>query len=265
MKTQIAEMTFLEFEERKADNPVIILPFGSVEIQGPRSPMGDYLVTQALVREAGEQSGALVAPCTPFGVAEAFRCVAGGVQLRAATLQLVVRDVVEAFLDHGLNRLLIVNGHTGNHAAINDAIREVRRTHGIIVPWINIWSMLPRQLLEEAFGANAPRASGHGASVMGSLYEHYYPEIYRRDVAPFPEVARTFLGLPTNDLASVKFGEIDVFVPINLRDHCEQVVKGDATLATAEAGRTIASFIVKTINGMVSHLESNNCVTSACR
>jgi creatinine amidohydrolase len=256
VKTLIEDMTFLEFRERMAEDPVIVLPLGSVEIQGPRGPMGDFMLSAALAREIGERTGALVAPTVPFGVAEVFRDVPGGMQLRAETFRSLIRDLVCAFLDHGLERILIFNGHTGNHAAIAETIREIRRERGVVVPWLNIWPMVPPAVLGKAFGDRARDATGHGAGMIGSVYTHYFPHLFRDDVEPVVEKPRTLLGLPTNGLATIRLDDVDVFVPINLLDHCEQVVDGDARLANPEAGQIVAGFIVDTAAKLVEHLKT---------
>ena len=41
MKCQLEDLTYVEFRERLADNPLIIVPLGSQEEQGPSAPMGD--------------------------------------------------------------------------------------------------------------------------------------------------------------------------------------------------------------------------------
>jgi creatinine amidohydrolase len=248
-------MTFLEFRDRMAEDPVVILPLGSTEVQGPRGPMGDFLLATALADRIAESSGAIVAPTIPFGVAEVFRDVPGGVQLRAETFRGLLHDVITAFLDHGLNRLLVFNGHTGNHAAIGEVIRDLRRERGVIIPWLNIWPMVGKQVLEKAFSDNAARASGHGAAIAGSVYKYFFPTLYRDDIDPPPEPPRSFLGLPTKGLASIRLADTEIFVPINMLDHCTAVVSGDATLATAEAGRIIADHIVTSTIAVVEHLK----------
>lgn len=256
MKTMLEEMTFLEFRERMAEDPVVILPFGSTEVQGARGPMGDFMLATALARRVGEATGAIVAPTVPFGVAEVFRDVPGGIQVRGETFRLLLRDMVGAFLDHGLTRLVIFNGHTGNNAAIAEVIREIRRERQVIVPWLNIWPMVSKPVLAQAYGARAGEATGHGAAVIGSVYEHLFPALYRNDL-PLPEESpQSLLGLPTGGLAAVKLGDVDVFVPINMLDHCAAVVSGDATLSNPEAGRLVADFIVETGVKLVEHMKT---------
>ena len=256
MKHLLEEMTFLEFRERMAEDPVILLPLGSVEVQGPCNPMGDFRLASELAKRVAEKTGAIVAPTFPFGNADYFRDVPGGIQVSSATFCGVLRDMVCAFLDHGLERLLVFNGHTGNHALINQTLREIRRERGVIVPWLNIWPLVPTSLRNAAHGDKAKRAFGHGSDPIGSVYEYILPELTRRELAGEPEPAKTLLGLPTAGLGSVKLGEVDVFLPINMVDHCDAVVGGDPGLANAQAGKQFADYIVEQSAALVEHLKS---------
>ncbi len=256
MKHLLEQMTYPEFRDRMASDPVILLPLGSQEVQGPCNPMGDFMLAAALAARVAERTGAIAAPTMPFGCADYFRDVPGGIQVSAATFRGVLRDMVCAFLDHGLERLLVFNGHTGNNALIDQVLREVRRERGVIVPWINIWPMVPAALKQQAHGENASRATGHGSDPIGSVYEHLFPGLTRREAAGQTEPAKTLLGLPTAGLAHVRFGAVDVGVPINMLDHCDTTVGGDPALANAEAGRLFADYIVDTAAALVEHLKT---------
>ncbi|MCP3984846.1 MAG: creatininase family protein, partial [bacterium] len=145
-KHLLKDLTFVEFRERMTEDPVVLLPFGSQEEQGPACPMGDWMLTEALAAQVAERAGALAAPTVPFGYADYFRPIPGGVQLRADTFVRLFRDVCDNFLDHGLTRLVVFNGHTGNHPLIDRATRELRRDRGVVIPCLNIWRLIPQVL-----------------------------------------------------------------------------------------------------------------------
>ena len=54
-------------------NPIILLPMGSHEDQGPHAPMGDWMLTEILSIRAAERANAIAAPTMPFGWADFFR------------------------------------------------------------------------------------------------------------------------------------------------------------------------------------------------
>jgi creatinine amidohydrolase len=170
MKYRLEDVTFLEFRERVAEDPVIIPPLGSREIQGPCNPMGDAMLARDLAARVAERTGPIVASTLPFGFASSFQSVPGGIQLAPDMFKAVPRDMVVAFLDHGLERILISNGHTGNNALIDLTLREIKRDRGVIIPWLNIWPMVPVSLRRQARGDNAARANGHGRDPIGSVH-----------------------------------------------------------------------------------------------
>ncbi len=255
-KHRLAEMTFLEFRERMRDDLVIIIPLGSVEVQGPCNPMGDYMLAEELADQVALKADAIVTPPLPFGCADYFRDVPGGMQLSAPAFRAVLKDMITGFLDHKLERILVFNGHTGNNALIDEVTRQLRRERGVIVPWLNIWPMVPYALKEKAHGPNAPRVTGHGSDPIGSVYEYMHPDLTRREEAKRPEPRLTLMGLPTGALTTVKFNGVDVGVPINMVDHCDATVGGDPSLANAEAGKLYADFIVDTAVGLVRHMKT---------
>jgi len=255
-KYLIEEMTAPEFLAKAAEDPVIIIPLGSQETQGPCNPMGDFMLTKQLALRTAEVSGALVAPVLPFGFADVFQTAPGSIQFSPDTFRAALRDVLESFLRHGLRRLLIFNGHTGNNAMIDLTVRSIRNELGAIIPWLNIWPLIPSEVREKAHGANASRAFGHGSDPIGSVYECLFPKLTRRDEARTEAYGNHILGLPTEGLLSVKLEEISVNTPVRIADHCEFVVKGDPSLANASAGKLFADYVVDAGRRVVEHLKS---------
>ena len=73
-----------------------------------------HALASILAERVAVRTGAIVSPTLPFGCANYFRDVPGGMQVPAATFRAVPRDMVMSFIHHGLTRLLVFNGHTGD-------------------------------------------------------------------------------------------------------------------------------------------------------
>lgn len=254
MKRAIEQMTFIEFQEAVKRDPVIIVPLGSQETQGPCNPMGDFMLVRRLAEDVADRTGCLVAPTIPFGFADCFSTIPGSIQLSPETFMGVVRDVLLSFLNNGLSRLVIMNGHTGNNALIDLAVRRLRQERGVIIPWINIWPLASSRRSAEAHGANAVRAIGHGSDPIGSVYEHYFPAFTRRELASCAGTGKMFFGLPTVGLQGVALDGTTINVPIRVDDHCDYVVDGDPSLANREAGKIFADFIIDEFSKLVEHV-----------
>jgi creatinine amidohydrolase len=256
VKHLIEQMTSVEFKERMAEDPVILLPLGSQEVQGPCNPMGDYMLARDLATKVAERTCSLVAPTFPFGWSDSFRAVPGGIQVSPESFCGVLTDMIGAFVDHGLNRILVFNGHTGNHALVDRVVRDVRRARGVIVPFIDIWPMVPARVREQAHGPNWKMSIGHGVDPIGSVYAYLYPELRRPELADPVHDGKTLLGLKTTGLNSVAHGEVEVFVPMHITDHTDGTVNGDTSMSTAAAGKIFADYIVDTTCALVEHLKT---------
>lgn len=244
MKAALRDMTVAEFRDRLAEDPVILLPFGSHEEQGPHAPMGDYLLAEAVALKAAEVAGAIAAPCLPFGYAEFFRGFPGGIQLRATTFAAVVEDMLGAFLDHGVERLLILNGHTTNASLIDQVVRRIRRERGVAVASIDLWRSIPDSLWTEIHGDAAGRARGHGGDPVTSVSLYLRPEAMRMDLIRPSGRGRAF-GLPMTGTTGIAFEGLAVNLPLDAHEvNADGMLGGDATLASAEAGRRIFDHLV---------------------
>ena len=105
-KVRMAELTGGEARAVYKRNPVLLLPMGSHEDQGPHAPMGDYLSADALAeliaRRAGERGvETLIAPALPFGGADYFGSMPGGISLNQSTLRAVLSDMLGCLVRHG--------------------------------------------------------------------------------------------------------------------------------------------------------------------
>ncbi|WGF90300.1 creatininase family protein [Marinivivus vitaminiproducens] len=253
-KHALADMTFVEFGDRLAERPVVLLPFGSQEEQGPHAPMGDWMLTRDLAAIAAERAGAIVAPTVPFGHADFFRTIPGGIQLRASTFIALVEDVVTAFLDHGVEHLLIFNGHSSNAPLIEQALRGIRRERGVAVPCINVWRSLPDSLWRQLYGEDVARARGHGGEPMTSVYMHLYPERVRPDLVRPSGNAEAF-GLPTSGVSAVTFEGMPIQVPLDVTEvNRDGMMGGDPTLASAEKGAAIVEHIASFTTRFIDHI-----------
>lgn len=111
-------------DARDADTRLALLPVGSTEQHGPHAPLGvDSLTAEAMAERAAERHDetVVVTPTVPVGVAEEHRAFDGTLWVTEDTLRAYVGDVLRSLASHGLDRVVVVNGHGGNV----DALREV--------------------------------------------------------------------------------------------------------------------------------------------
>lgn len=127
------------------DDPpaVALVPVGSVEQHGPHAPLGTDLIIAEAVAEravAALASPAVVTPAIPVGIAAEHRQFAGSLWVSPDTFRAYVRETVESLASHGIEVIILVNGHGGNIAALDEVAAERTRTgraHVTAITWFD--------------------------------------------------------------------------------------------------------------------------------
>lgn len=203
---KLGELTAGEMREIRPQRPVILLPLCSHEDQGPHAPMGDYLSAErvaehiaARATEAGTPT--FVAPVLPFGGADFFASMPGGISLSQSTLCAVLTDMLACLMRHGLDRIVVINGHAGNVQAIHDCTQPLWLENGVLVPSLYLW-WVGYGMLASILGPDiARRAAGHGADQLTSVAMHLFPNLIRHDLVPGPQPASVVEGLTVSGFA----------------------------------------------------------------
>ncbi len=122
----LADMSWEEVKEYLEHDDRVILPIGAVEEHGPHLGLGtDFIEAEAIAQGAGEATGVAVAPTLNYGQSQALMGFPGTLSLRPTTLIAVLEDLFRALHRHGFRRVLVVNGHGGNVAALSSATQMV--------------------------------------------------------------------------------------------------------------------------------------------
>ncbi len=259
VKHRLQDMTWVEFRDRMRERPVILLPFGAQEEQGPNAPMGDFMLADRLADMIARKSGAIMAPTMPFGDSEFFRSMPGCVSLRPETFVALVYDMCRSFLDHGLDHLVIFNGQTSNAPLLDQATRKLRRDCGVMIPCLHIWRLMPADRWSALLGPNAGKTTtGHGGDPLTSIFLHFFPELVRQDLVPNERRKwKQAIGLPTRSVSSVDFKGAAVSLPLEINDMVDDgVLSGDSRYSSAEIGRGIADYLVNYTAEFIAHFRT---------
>jgi creatinine amidohydrolase len=259
MKVRMSDITGGEAREIYPTRPVILLPMGSQEDQGPHAPMGDFLsadkIAELIALRASENgTRTLVAPVVPFGGADYFGSMPGGIALSQATLRGVITDMLACLLRHGLSRVVVINGHGGNVQAIHDTTHEVYLREKIIIPSLYLWrvgySLLPGILGEEV----ARRAAGHGADPLTSVAMHLFPALMRPDLVPDPLPMQEVLGMKATAFGVARFEGAEIAIPVEYHEIAPDGVRsGDPRLCSATTGAALVEQLTELGARFVAH------------
>ena len=186
-----AEMTWTDIDELVGEDPVAVLPAGSVEQHGPHLPLGtDYFIPVALADRAVQGVPESVAsrlvslPPLTYTHAPHSNPWPGTANLDGITLTRVARDLVGELGRQGIRRLAILNGHMESGAFLWEGAR-LGRCEGGWVTLINWWDLVPDALVEDLFGdAWAGWEMEHAALVETALMMALRPDLVREGRTP---------------------------------------------------------------------------------
>jgi creatinine amidohydrolase len=193
--TQMNQLTWPEYRDRvQGSKAPVFLPVGALEQHGPHLPLGtDALLASAMSTGAASAVSGIVAPALAYGYKSQPKCgggqhFIGTTSLDAATLIGQVRDTVREFARHGVERLVIVNGHYENQWFIIEGVdlgmRECKGS-ALTVMRLEYWDFCTEKTLAQVFPQGFPGfALEHAAVIETSMMLHLHPELVRLDRIP---------------------------------------------------------------------------------
>jgi creatinine amidohydrolase len=256
-EARIAALAAPEVARRLAAGHAVILPMGSTETHGPALPMGDHLLAEAIALRIASRAGdALVAPALPFGGADFFRGVPGGVALSTPTLTALVTEMLLALHEGGARRLLIVNGHGGNIPAIEDAQRQLQATRGAVAPVLHLWRNGAAWHAEEG---GPPTSLGHGGDPVASVALHLLPALCEAGrLAPPAGPRGAVHGIPVGGFGTLRLGGAEFGVPLGIGQIAPGGVQAeDPRPAEAARGARIVERLVAAGAGMLACMKAS--------
>jgi creatinine amidohydrolase len=162
---------------REAAPSVGVVPVGSTEQHGPHAPLGTDTVTATAVAEAAVEvyereydESVVLAPAIPVGVAEEHREFAGTLWVSPDAFRAYVRETTASLASHGVDAIVLANGHGGNVAALREVAARLSRDDVATVAAFT-WF--------DAVSADVPM--GHGGGRETALLRHVAPHLVRED------------------------------------------------------------------------------------
>jgi creatinine amidohydrolase len=161
-----SELAWPELSELRArgDGEVGVIPVGATEQHGPHLPVGtDTIIATAICDAVSERTGAPVLPPIPVACSYGHGTeLPGTLSLSPELLATVCRHYVEWAATSGLTRVLFVNSHFGNAAAIGiatDHLRLFRPDLRVgVVDWWSVDDEVARETVHEGDDVHAHRA-----------------------------------------------------------------------------------------------------------
>lgn len=217
----LSETTWTDVRDAEPD--LALLPVGSTEQHGPHAPLGTDAYHAASVADAGAEQydgTALVAPTVPVGLSREHRQFPGSLWVSPDTFRAYVRETIGSLAHHGIDRVVVVNGHGGNVDALNEVTAELSRdgvAYAVPFTWF------------EAVGEHTSEM-GHAGPLETALLRATHPELVSEE-----RIAEACAG------ASDRWGEwvSGVNLAHDPAEFTENGVVGDPTAGDAALGEEL--------------------------
>ena len=238
------DLTAEELRGKAARDAIVVLPIAAVEQHGPHLPVGvDTVLCSGVCKAAAERAvdvELVVAPTLWCGMAEHHMAFGGTFTFDIPTYRAVLLALLKSIERHGFHRVLIVNGHGGNIAALTaflpDFARETR-LHVEATTYFMLAEAALGPLLEDQKGVQ------HACEVETSMMMVLAPGSVRE-----PRLAGAFGALdraPRRQLVSRHR---------SFHEMTETGVVGDARRASAEKGRACLDACAEALAGLLREM-----------
>jgi creatinine amidohydrolase len=192
-----------------APDYTVVVPLGSTEQHGHHLPVRTdaaivTAVAERAVAEASRSCPILLAPTLPFGFAHHHLEFGGTVSIGGAAYVEVLCEIGRSLSRSGFRRLVFLNGHGGNQAAM--ALVADRLAYELAVPLsvatTSYWSVAGTALAD--IGVPGELVPGHAGHFETAMMLALDPELVRLESRPAPEPESQPLGRPDLPMATVR-------------------------------------------------------------
>jgi creatinine amidohydrolase len=237
-----------ELKHLAKDNAVAIVPVASTEQHGPHLPtMVDAVLVGEIARRAarGAQCKAVVCPVVWSGLAEHHMSLGGTLSLNYPEFFAIIRGICRSLVRQGFGRILLLNGHGGNVAALTVAVNDIAPEFQTPIATATYWL-----LAAEAFGKILERQSNvrHACEAETSMMLALHPDLV--DMARVADA----VGPTAPEVASIVPGG-GVHRWQSFAARTSHGVIGDPRPANAEKGEQLLQAAAHAISALISNSE----------
>jgi creatinine amidohydrolase len=197
----LQDLTWEEVDDYRKREGIVLVPVGSTEQHGPAGVLGvDSYVAITLVEDTAQRSGVLCAPPIWYGDSSHHGAFPGTISVRPSTMMAVITDVCRSLARHGLDKIVLVNGHKGsNLPSLVSSLRELHEEH---LPDALLIVADPLHLARSAAPKIKDTNEHHAGELELSHVEYRFPGMIRTDrlTGEGVDFEKVFGGFVGNDL-----------------------------------------------------------------
>jgi creatinine amidohydrolase len=235
--------------ELAARNAVVVVPVGSTEQHGPHLPTQVDArivaeVARRAARRAAESTPVVVTPTVWSGLSGHHMSLGGTLSVDLSTFVALLGSLCRSLVRQGFRRVLLLNGHGGNIAALTAIVNELAVELDAPIATASYWT-----LAREAFAAILERQTTvrHACEAETSMLLALQPELV--DMARAAEA----VGPTGRELAEVAGDAAHRWRSFRARTSHGAI--GDPRLATADKGERLLDAAAGAVAALVANQE----------
>lgn len=241
----------------EADGSIAIVPVGSLEQHGHHMPVAtDTILVDAVAQLGAERVGdevpILVTPPVWTGNSPHHMPFGGTISIGVHGLLDILERIAAAILDNGFDALLLLNGHGGNSATIDDAASIIGDSHPVAqvlgVTYFRLAERFIHDVRESETGGMA-----HAGEFETSLMLHLQPDLVNEDAMDGTSMDESY-----EHAGSDLFEDGPVSVYRTFTEYSASGAVGDPQLATAEKGERIYERLGDEMAELLSEIHEQN-------
>jgi len=178
---KLAEITWIDAGKLFEKTNIVLMPIGATEQHGPHSPLGtDSFTAERISNIVGEQTDTPVLPVIPVGISDHHRQFPGTLWVSPQIFREYIKAIALSVSSHGIQKIMMINGHGGNTNALYEVCEELRREHNIFAVIVHSYT---------------PKMDGHAGLDETSIALYFKPELVKMDKATDTKVKENIAGI----------------------------------------------------------------------
>ena len=228
MERKLHRLSWKNIKELVPDKTdALIFPVGTVEAHGTSALGTDNFIPESIAEYLADKINALIAPTVNYGITRSLYGYPGSVTVGETSFRNYIDDILVSFSHIGFRKIILLNGHGGNNAALKEAAQLLFYNHKVKIAVVHWW-VLCAEMVKEFYG----EAGGHAALDETALVQAIDPALVDRslynsslayyvqpgaDIYPIPGSILLYTenqGYPDFDLDRAKRFQTEVFKKI---------------------------------------------------
>ena len=226
------ELSKNQFTQAMKENPVVILPIGSMEEHGSHLPLGtDTFEIDFVIQRLTKKLKVLVLPTLNYGNCGSTYNFPGTISISFEALRSIIYDILSESVRHGAKKILVISGHAGTNHML--AMR-IAATHVVSKnPEVKVMVMSDYDLVPDYKGGNIPAWDGHAGKAETSRMLNIRPDISKKGTTATRPKTKKYMVVP------------------NPESMFPTGIAGDPRKATPELGKKIDDFVLRSLTKLL--------------